>query len=257
MQKSLQLLFILFLFSSCAFHSGMMTGNASLTDANFQVVQLAVGHSKTVHIIGLGGLKSDAIVFEAKQDLLRNYPLKQGQVLANVSVDFKRSFYFVVGVTKVTVTADVVEFIKPTTGLLYDGIYYENLDLRDSTFVGFNLNDSVYAVVSGNIKKAKIIGLTNSKIKVSYKHQNYLVQNKVWPNNVLRNASSPDNIELYDFDVTDNVKATLGNGDIVNGVIFGINRNQAGVKYNFDHEGNFNWALVPLAKLIKLEVAPK
>jgi len=41
---------------------------------------------------------------------LQNNPLKEGQALANVTVDFKNSIIFFVMTEKVTVTADIVEF---------------------------------------------------------------------------------------------------------------------------------------------------
>ena len=78
-----------FLSTSCATHLGMMTGNASLSSNNFKVVKIAAGHAKTTRIFGLGGLGKDALVLDAKKDLLQNNPLRDGQALSNVTVDFK------------------------------------------------------------------------------------------------------------------------------------------------------------------------
>ncbi len=99
-----------FLSTSCATHLGMMTGNASLSSNNFKVVKIAAGHAKTTRIFGLGGLGKDALVLDAKKDLLQNNPLRDGQALSNVTVDFKTSFIFFVITEKVTVAADIVEF---------------------------------------------------------------------------------------------------------------------------------------------------
>lgn len=96
--------------TSCATHLGMMTGNASLSANNFKVVKIASGHSKTTKIFGLGGLAKDALVLDAKKDMLLNNPLRDGQALSNVTVDFKTSFIFFVITEKVTVAADIVEF---------------------------------------------------------------------------------------------------------------------------------------------------
>ncbi len=98
------------LMSSCAFHSGIMSSSTSLSSNNFKMVKLVQGEATTTKIFGFGGLAKEAIVAEAKKDLMRNNPLKDGQALANVTVDFKNSFVFFVIKTKVTVTADVVEF---------------------------------------------------------------------------------------------------------------------------------------------------
>jgi len=98
------------MFSSCAMHTGIGMSNASLSQNNFKMVKYATGDVKTTKIFGLGGLGKQAMVAEAKQELLANYPLQDGQALANMTVDFKNSFFFIVIVTKCTVTADVVQF---------------------------------------------------------------------------------------------------------------------------------------------------
>ena len=112
--KTATRLFILLTFSffinSCATHSGMMTGNAALSDANFKVVDYAIGRSETFKFLGMGGVPVDGIVMEAKRNLYDNYPLKSGQALANVTVDFKRSYFVLIFGLKVTVTADVIDF---------------------------------------------------------------------------------------------------------------------------------------------------
>ena len=112
--KSLKLLvaitIIIFTTASCAMHGGMMTGNASLSSNNFKIIKIATGSVSTKKILGIGGLSKDALVFEAKKDLLQNNPLKEGQALANVTVDFKTSYLLLVIKEKVTVTADIVEF---------------------------------------------------------------------------------------------------------------------------------------------------
>ncbi|RAJ99979.1 hypothetical protein LX87_01677 [Larkinella arboricola] len=98
-------------FSSCAFHSGVMTGSASLSQPNFRVTQQSVsGSSKTTKILGFGGLMKTALVAEAKKDLVQKAGVTDRQALANVAVDFKTSLVFFVIVQRCTVTADVIEF---------------------------------------------------------------------------------------------------------------------------------------------------
>jgi hypothetical protein len=74
------------------------------------LLTFASGSSSTTKILGIGGLSKDALVADAKRNLLENYPLKENQTLANISVDFKNSYFLIVYLTKVTVTADIVEF---------------------------------------------------------------------------------------------------------------------------------------------------
>ncbi len=103
-------LFSTLLLTSCAVHSGMMTGNANLGDDDFQVLTMGIGTANTTHVLGIGGLDKQALVYEAKKNLYRAYPLAKNQVYANVTVDFKRSYYILIYTTLATVTADVVQF---------------------------------------------------------------------------------------------------------------------------------------------------
>jgi hypothetical protein len=100
----------LLLTSSCATHLGMMTGSASLSSNNFKMIKIATGTASTTKFLGIGGLGKDALVSDAKKNLMQNNPLKEGQALANVTVDFKTSFIILVVTEKCTVTADIVEF---------------------------------------------------------------------------------------------------------------------------------------------------
>ena len=98
-------------FASCAFHSGYMNNSVSLSQANFNYVEQGVfGKSTSVRFYGIGGLSKSAIVDEAKQDLVKKYPLSTNQALANISVNWKNGFYFFVQTRTCTVTADIVEF---------------------------------------------------------------------------------------------------------------------------------------------------
>lgn len=101
---------IVFATTSCATHWGMMTGNASLSSNNFKITKIATGSATATKIFGIGGLGKDALVLDAKKNLLQNYPLRDGQALANVTIDIKTSFIFFVIKEKATVTADIVEF---------------------------------------------------------------------------------------------------------------------------------------------------
>jgi hypothetical protein len=99
--------------SSCAIHGGYMTNSASLSKANFSYTQKSIsGKASTLKVFGIGGLAQRAIVEEAKRDMLKNNPLKPNQTLANVTVNWKNGFYFIVQTNRCTVTADVVEFKK-------------------------------------------------------------------------------------------------------------------------------------------------
>lgn len=106
--------FLSIVFSSCAIHVGTITGDAYISSNNFKMVGMADGTAITTKIFGIGGLGIDALVLEAKKDLLQNNPLREGQALANVSLDFKNSYVLFVNKQKATVAADIIEFYEQT-----------------------------------------------------------------------------------------------------------------------------------------------
>jgi hypothetical protein len=105
----------LFLLSSCAsFHSGSVGGgSAVITNAQFYDIDFAYGTAQTVHVLGFGGMNKAGLVHEAKKDLYRNYPLSPGQAIGQTTVDFKRSLYPFVLITKVMVSAEIIDFSNP------------------------------------------------------------------------------------------------------------------------------------------------
>jgi hypothetical protein len=79
-------------------------------NGDFSIMDIASGEASTVLVFGIGGLSKDALVLEAKKDMYRNYPLQEGQIYANITVDYKRGFYIFVVETTVTVSADIIQF---------------------------------------------------------------------------------------------------------------------------------------------------
>lgn len=109
--RGLMLLAFVAMFSSCAMHTGYMNNSASLSSANFSFTQQSIsGFSEAFYVFGIGGNERLALVEEAKRDMLKDHPLQPNQALANVTVNWKNSFYVVVWMSRCTVTADIVEF---------------------------------------------------------------------------------------------------------------------------------------------------
>lgn len=120
---------LVLLLTSCAVHNGTYDSGVALTNNRFRVVGTAEGQAGTTYVLWIGGLGKDALVAEAKKNLYSRYPLTKGMILANVTVDFKQSFFFVAGATLVTVSGDVIDFNPANLDLPYKGFYTE-----DSTF---------------------------------------------------------------------------------------------------------------------------
>lgn len=115
MKRIFKLLFFvvsfLFIFSGCAVHNGYMNNSTSLNQANFSYVNTNIsGTASTLKFLGIGGLGKQAIVAEAKENMLKGNPLKSNQSLANITINWKMGFYLIVMTNTCTVTADIVEF---------------------------------------------------------------------------------------------------------------------------------------------------
>lgn len=101
----------LVLLSSCSYHIGTIGGGTgTVTNAQFANIDFAYGTAKTTNFLGIGGNKKDALVLEAKRNLYLNYKLRPTQVIGQTTVDFKRTFFFPIITTKVTVSADIIDF---------------------------------------------------------------------------------------------------------------------------------------------------
>ena len=101
----------LFLSSCMVIHTGQMGGITPVTENNFSYINNAYGSSKVTYVLGIGGFNKVGLVREAKNDLIRNYPVKNGEALVNFTVDFDTSYYFGLVVTqKVIVSADIIKF---------------------------------------------------------------------------------------------------------------------------------------------------
>ena len=109
MNKLISLISFALLLNACAFHNGVMISNPNFTSPDYVLSSLAIGTASTEKFLGIGGLKTDALVLEAKKNLYSNFPLKKGQSYSNLTVDFKKSFFIIYNKTIVTVSADIVQ----------------------------------------------------------------------------------------------------------------------------------------------------
>ena len=103
---------MLIMFSACSFHSGIIDGVAPPVSKNFKYVGNAVGESQATYVFGFGGLGRTGLVREAKNNLIQNYPVKNGQALVNFTIDHNKQFLFfgLLWVHKVYITADILEY---------------------------------------------------------------------------------------------------------------------------------------------------
>ncbi len=142
MKKLLIPLSFIILLSSCATHQGMISSSSLNRPVKYN--DMAYGVSQTNQILGLGGLSKDALILEAKKELINNRPLKQNETYANFTVDFKRSFFPFYSQTKATMSADVVSFTDDLLSDPYSEEYKQKLTHKSLANKLFEIGDSVY-----------------------------------------------------------------------------------------------------------------
>ena len=112
MKKFIYLFFITSLLSSCmVIHTGNMVESSAPIQNNFTYINNAVGTSSATYIIGIGGFNHSGLVREAKNDLIKNYPVKNGEALINFTVDVSTKYFlnFLI-IKEVIVTADIIKY---------------------------------------------------------------------------------------------------------------------------------------------------
>jgi hypothetical protein len=119
--KLLPSLFIVLILSSCAFHNGSL--NTSTNDEPVVHKDIAIGVSQTIKIFGIGGVSKDALIFQARQNMINYRPLESEEEFNNVSIDIKNTFLLIGQKTKVTIIADVVEPKDSVSQSSYTDLY--------------------------------------------------------------------------------------------------------------------------------------
>ena len=217
MRRLLNLSAVALILSSCAFHSGMMNDSASLHGQDFELIGMSVGQSNTTHVLGIGGLDPTGLVLEAKRNMYKLFPLKKGQAYANLSLDFKRSYFFIVNTTKATVSADIVQFGEAKTDslqkLFQNGFSLAYLsNMTDNMEVGIMLN--------GELIRVNILKKSNSGMYTLIDYNGRIYENM--SQFLLYNMSQGYTSDQINFKVGDQVDFKNDANYLLTGIVIGI-----------------------------------
>src|ERR1035437_4337245 len=127
MKKLLTSLTIICFMTSCVtYHQGAISSSTVSRTVKYQ--DIAIGVSQINKFWGLGGISKDALVLEARREMIKNRPLAPKEQYVNFTVDFKYTFWPIVSQTKVTMCADVISFSNDSTGEeVYSSKYKDKL----------------------------------------------------------------------------------------------------------------------------------
>jgi hypothetical protein len=170
--KQLVLFFsVALMLSSCvATHLGNLSSSA--LDKPVSYVDVAYGVAQTNKYFALGGLSQDALVLEAKRELYRNRPLQANEAYMNFTVDFKNTWVFfpVYTQTKVTLSADVINFNPDNPADVFTDEYAKKLSSPFPANPLFSVGDSV---IAPRRKEGVVLAFTDAtKVRVLYLTKN-------------------------------------------------------------------------------------
>jgi len=142
MNRLLLVMCILGLSTSCTVHRG--TVSMSLLEKNMKYQDVAFGVFQFYKILGFGGLSQDAVIYEAKKEMYKNYPLSPDETYANFTLDITKTFYIVFSQIKVTMTADIVKHIDKSDNKPYSIKYMDIIGkMNESDVKLFEVGDTV------------------------------------------------------------------------------------------------------------------
>ncbi|RYM36084.1 hypothetical protein ERX46_03560 [Brumimicrobium glaciale] len=189
----------------------------------------------------MGGVATDALVLEAKRNLYKNYPLAPGQALANVSVDFKRSFFPIISKAKVVISADIIDFNEGA--VVKSEVEKFPIGLENKRENELNVaSEMVYFEYESKLKLGKIVGYGLTRVKVMSLSERDRLRIKRVPVRKLFFMNKNEAILETNFNIGDEVtyvdEIVDENGAYRNvlrsGTVFGLGQKGAVIKYNVE-----------------------
>lgn len=226
MKYIFQLTIIVFL-SSCASHIG--TISSSSIDKNIIYEDMSFGVAQSNKVFGLGGLSKDALILEAKFNLLNYRPLKSNESYLNFTIDLKKTHVFFFTRTKATISADVVSFSNLPVKEPFSEKYKALIASKNKINAIFNVGDSVINQFSF---KGKIISCERKeKVRVLYKDSKGNLRSK--KSNLKKLFVEKNNINGFNLNDTIIFNASQTEGIYPKpAVILGFGNNQLLIKLN-------------------------
>lgn len=117
-------------------------------------VSVVRGDAKSISVFGLGGMRRDALVQEARAAMMRSRPLFDNEYYNNYNFTFSKKYILMVGIDKATVCTDVMLHSDSITENLFSDEYrrLSNLPLTKNKYYHqkdtFEIGEMVYAVES-------------------------------------------------------------------------------------------------------------
>ena len=105
------------LVSCVSFNTGSLETQRFDHNKNFKIIGSISGSSKARYFLGIGGGQSKGSYITAKENMYRNYILKENQNITNIVTERTNTYFILAGLfssTTVSISADVIEFYDST-----------------------------------------------------------------------------------------------------------------------------------------------
>lgn len=102
--KSLISIICLFFLMGCAYHTGNISTGSYI---DCPLLRLETGTAKATIFFGIGGLSKDALILEAKKNLISKINFKNNLKITNYTVDYKNTYFLFYHSNTVTVSAEI------------------------------------------------------------------------------------------------------------------------------------------------------
>lgn len=217
--------------SSCAFHTGMISPGVQYHQKQ-KLADIAVGYSKASYFLGLGGLKKDALVNDAKYKLYLSSKLKPGQALENITLNIKTTCIGPYRKREVIVVADVTEG-DSLYGMSFSKEYIDMISaIKKKPGNFFLLNDKILFLQKTTLGHGKIIDYNSRNARVFYINSSGSLQVKKMPlSNIFKKDSIAVSQQTYGYSIGDKVSVEIkqNNQPVVSmkSTIIGLNETHA------------------------------
>src|SRR6218665_3068815 len=137
--------------SSCLVISHGNTGSGPLLSTRDTYVDIASGICKSYSVFGISGMHKKNMILQAKADLFKNRPLKPGEYYSNFSVDFTKTFVFMVYLSRTVVSAEVLRSAD-TSAAPFTPEFKKSIQRRLQAAKGLGGQDDAARAEAGNGK---------------------------------------------------------------------------------------------------------
>ncbi|GEM_PF-184268 len=167
---------LFFLLSSCAFHSGMISSSQLSSKTFYQYEGISVGYAKATYFLGIGGLRKDALLNDAKRNLYLSYPLKPNQVFDNLTLDTKSTYILPFSKVEMILVADVVELDSGHQISMRDG-YRKVLTQSATSSKDYLFNyEPVLLLENGKAYRGRVVSINRGNATVFYVNSEGLIR---------------------------------------------------------------------------------